>query len=189
MYALFGPGKLSLELLGCDEEVLPLATVRLSTEPVMLLFENAASYMVARAVLQQSPAKGIGWLGYGAGNQVIKSVGYFSMIEPRLQKILYVGDLDGEGIQIASMVSHASKEVPVLPATRLHLAMFEAAASLGAPNGWPVKDDKPSGCYEIAFKFLDEDVRGRATQLVTSGRRIPEEVVSHSVMRQVLQNF
>jgi hypothetical protein len=187
--ALFGLGKLSLELLGCEEEVLPLATARISTEPMMLLFENAASFMVARSILLQSPSTGIGCLGYGAGNQVLKSVGYFSMIEPPLREILYVGDLDGEGIQIASAVSRVSKEVPVRPATRLHVAMFEAAASLGAPSGWPVRDDNPSGCYQTAFDFLDEDVRSRASQLVKSGRRIPEEVISHSFMRAVLRGF
>ena len=187
--ALFGLGKLNLDLLGCEKEVLPLATARISTEPVMLLFENAAPFMVARDVLLHCPGSRIGCLGYGAGNQVIKSVGYFSMIEPVLREILYVGDLDGEGLQIASAVSQASKEVPVRPATRLHIAMFGTAASLGSPNGWPVRDEKRSGCCETAFDFLDEEVRSRAALLVESGRRIPEEVISHSVMRRVLQDF
>ena len=187
--ALFGPGKLSLESLGCEEEVLPLATVRISAEPVMLLFENAASFMVAHAALQQIPATGIGWLGYGAGNQVIKSAGYFSMIDPPLREILYVGDLDGEGVQIANLVSQASKHVPVRPATRLHLAMFQAAAALGAPNGWPVKDEKTIKCHDAAFDFLGEEVRVRTIQLVKSGRRVPEEVIPHSLMREVLRGF
>lgn len=187
--ALFGPGKLSLELLGCDEDILPLASVQLSAAPVMLLFENAASFMVARAVLRQLSATRIGRLGYGGGNQVIKSVGYFSMIEPPLREIKYVGDLDGEGIQIASALSRASKEVTVRPATRLHLAMFEAAAALGALNGWPVTNEKPPDCDDGAFGFLDSEVRSRAIQLVRAGRRIPEEVISHSLMWQLLHDF
>jgi hypothetical protein len=67
--------------------------------------------------------------------------------------------------------------------------MFEAAAILGAPNGWPVKDERPVVCGDGAFGFLEDEVRSRAIRLVKSGRRIPEEVISHSLMRQLLQYY
>lgn len=184
---LFGPGKLSLEMLGCEKEMLPLATVRISAEPTMLLFENAASFMVAREVLLGTSVTWIGCLGYGGGYQVIKSVAYFSMIDPPLREIFYVGDLDREGIQIASAVNRASEEVPVRPATLLHRAMFEAAASLGAPDGWTARQRTFESSCDTAFDFLDEEIRFRVIRLVKSGRRIPEEVISHSMMRQVLR--
>lgn len=187
--ALFGLDKLSLDMLGCEKEVLPLATERISPEPTMLLFENAAPFMVARSILRESPATRIGCLGYGAGNQVIKSIGYFSMIEPPVREILYVGDLDSEGVQIAAAVSEASKEVPVRPATEFHRAMFEAAATLGAPNGWLVKESMWNGPSDTALEFLDIEIRSRAAQLLNAGRRIPEEVISHSLMRCVLRNM
>jgi len=185
--ALFGPGKLSLDLLGCEKEVLPLAIARITAEPVMLLFENAASFMVARAVMLEASTARIGCLGYGAGNQVLKSVRYLAMVEPPLREVLYVGDLDGEGIQIASLLSRASRDVPIRPATRFHVAMFEAAASLGAANGWPAREDSGVGCCEEAFDFLASAVREQAKQLVRSNRRIPEEVISHSSMREVIR--
>lgn len=184
---LFGPGRLTLEMLGCQPEALPLAMEHLSSEPTMLIFENAAPFMLARTLASGTVHPRVGRLAYGAGKQVLKAVDCFSMIQPAITEILYVGDLDGEGIQIASAVNRASKEVPVRPATQFHLAMFEAAASLGAPNGWPAKDKEPAICSEAAFDFLENEVRGRAVQLVTSGRRIPEEVVSHSLMRQLIR--
>jgi hypothetical protein len=187
--ALFGAGKLSLEMLGCEPEVLPLAMARVSMEPTMLLFENAAPFMVARNVVPQVSKMRVGYLGYGAGKQLLKSVGYFSMIEPPLRNILYVGDLDAEGIQIASAVSRKSRCVPVQPATLFHLAMFEAAAILGSSDGWPVKDEQAGDLSETALEYLDLEVRGRASKLIKTGRRIPEEVISHSCMRQLLQSF
>jgi hypothetical protein len=51
--------------------------------------------------------------------------GCFSMIKPRAQEMLYVGDLDGEGLQIASTVRQINEEVPFRPATWLPVAMFE----------------------------------------------------------------
>lgn len=80
MSRLFGPRKLSWELLGCQPEVLPIAIERISNGPVLLLFENAAPFMVARQILRdgETPATDtrLGCIGYGAGKQMVKSIGY-----------------------------------------------------------------------------------------------------------------
>ena len=104
-------------MLGCEAEVLPLAIERFCGNSTTLLFENAAPFMVARGILKQMDNTGIGCLGYGAGKQVIKSVGYFSMIQPPVESVLYVGDLDAEGIQLAADVKRLSRHVTILPAT------------------------------------------------------------------------
>jgi hypothetical protein len=101
----------------------------------------------------------------------------------------YVGDLDGEGIQLAATVSHLSTEVPVRPATRFHMAMFEAAAALGSADGWPVKEHHARRVTESGLAYLDVEVRGHAQSLVEQGRRIPEEVISHTLMRQLLASY
>jgi hypothetical protein len=187
--ALFGPNKLNLEMLGCQAEVLPLAVERISSEPTMLLFENAAPFMLARSIQWEVPHSPIGCLGYGAGKQMIKSVRYLSLIQPKLRDIIYVGDLDGEGIQLAATVSRLSTEVPVRAATQFHLAMFEAAARLGSIDGWPVKDDQARTISDTALQFLDSSIRASASKLVEAGRRIPEEVISRSSMHQLLVDF
>jgi hypothetical protein len=187
--ALFGPGRLSLEMLGCEREVLPLAVARCSPAPTMLLFENAAPFMVARRMLPQVSSTSIGCLGYGAGKQLLKSIAYFTTIDPAVREIYYVGDLDGEGLQLAATVSHLSKEVPVRPATRFHLAMFEAAVALGSADGWPVKEQHVRQVTELGLAYLDVTVRDHAQSLVEQGRRIPEEVISHALMRQLLASY
>jgi hypothetical protein len=186
--ALFGAGKLTLEMLGCEPEVLPLAVARVSTEPTMLLFENAAPFMVARGVLSKTSPTRIGCLGYGAGKQLVKSVGYFSLVEPPVREILYVGDLDAEGIRLAAQVSRMSTHVPVRPATHFHLAMFASASALGFSDGLPVTDEHTRHLSPFTLEYLDVQVRGRASTLVRSGRRIPEEVISRSLMRRLIED-
>ena len=187
--SLFGEGKLNLEILGCEEEILPMAIATISAEPLMLVFENAAPFMLARRVLSQLGGSRVGCVGYGAGTQVIKSIGYFPTINPTVSEILYVGDLDAEGLQIASDVKKKSNNVPIRPATSFHLSMFESAAILGSPEGWEIKDDQPPDVSDSIFEFLDPKIRSRARHLVQAGRRIPEEVISHSAMRRLVQEI
>lgn len=183
---LFGPGRLTLAMLGCKAEVLPLAIERFCGNSTMLLFENAAPFMVARGILKEMDNTGIGCLGYGAGKQVIKSVGYLSMIEPPVERVLYVGDLDAAGIQLAADIERLSRHVTILPATSFHRAMIDAAAELGSANGWPVKEKQPRQVAEFVLGFVDDSVRSECAQLISSGRRIPEEVVSRATMRRIL---
>jgi hypothetical protein len=186
---LFGPDKLSLEMLGCEKEILPMVIAPISVAPVMLLFENAAPFMLARRVLSDLGNSRVGCIGYGGGTQLIKSVGYFSMIDPCVQEIYYVGDLDAEGLQIGATLQRKSNEVPVRPATMFHFAMFESAVLLRSPEGWRTKDDRSRQVSESVLEFLDVGIRDRARQLIQNGRRIPEEVISSSLMRRLLQEL
>lgn len=189
---LFGPRKLTLDLLGCEEEVLPIAIDRVSEASTMLMFENAAPFMLARKLLRELVADGsrvcVGCVAYGAGKQVAKSAGYLTTVEPKVNRVLYVGDLDAEGIQIAADLKRASVAVEVQPATAWHSAMFESAAELSSPEGWPVKDDQPHVISATAMAFIDPSVRSACERLIHNGRRIPEEAISHNWMRRLLAN-
>jgi hypothetical protein len=187
--SLFESGKLSLEMLGCERDVLPVAIDHFSSNPRMLLFENAAPFMVARRMLPQATKSRIGCIAYGAGKQILKSVGYFPTLKCPIEEILYVGDLDCEGIQIAATVSLMSTKRAVRPATLFHLAMFDAATTLGSSNGWPAKEYHMRYLSDSALKYLNIEVRDRARALVEAGRRIPEEVVSHSLMHELLNSI
>jgi hypothetical protein len=187
--SLFGSEKLTLEMLGCEREVLPVAIDQFSSNPRLLLFENAAPFMVARRMMAQATKSSIGIIAYGAGKQILKSVGYFSMLKCPLEEILYVGDLDCEGIQLAATFSLMSTKRAVRPATQFHLAMFDAATTLGSSNGWPAKEYPMPYLSDFALNYLDIDVRDRARALVEAGRRIPEEVVSHSLMHELLNSI
>jgi hypothetical protein len=179
---LFGPGRLTLEMLGCEPEALPLATEYLSSEPTMLIFENAAPFMLARTHAACTVNLRIGRLAYGAGKQVLKAVDYFSMIQPTITEILYVGDLDAEGVKIAADLHRLSKSVAVKPAHEFHDAMLESAAELGSPSGWSVKDKQSLSVAETTLSFLAREIRPKVAALIEAGRRVPEEVLSSQAM-------
>jgi len=186
---LFGHGRLTLELLGCESEALPLATELLSSLPTMLVFENAAPFMLARTLVAGSVHPRFGRLAYGAGKQVLKAVDYFSMIHPPITEILYIGDLDAEGVKIAADLQRLSKTVVVKPALEFHDAMLKSAAELGSPNGWLVKDEQPLTLAEAHMSFLAWDIRPAVTALIEAGRRVPEEVLSRSAILRLLGAF
>ncbi|WP_430454397.1 hypothetical protein [Rhodopirellula europaea] len=183
---LFGPGKLSIELLACQPEMLPLATHRISDVPSLLIFENAQSFLLARDVSQSINNPRYGLLGYGAGKQVIKSLDYFSTLAPPVTEIFYIGDLDAEGISVAAKLQRLSSVIPISPATAFHQAMLHSAKQLGSPNGWPAKDGQAKIGTTSALAFLDATIRTRCRALIEQQRRIPEEAITRSMMRELL---
>ncbi|MGE0759483.1 MAG: hypothetical protein AB7O38_20870 [Pirellulaceae bacterium] len=190
---LFGPGRLSWELLGCQPEVLPIAIERISSGPVLLLFENAAPFMVARQILRASetPATGVrlGCIGYGAGKQMVKSIGYLSMLDPQVETVFYVGDLDAEGIQLAADLRTLSREIPIQPATMFHEAMCRSAEDLGAEWGWPMKETQARQVPDSALAAIAVPFRERCRKMIELGHRIPEEVIPQRVMHRLLSDM
>lgn len=190
---LFASDKLSLEFLGCDRETLPIAVERISDHPTILMFENAAPFMVARQVLRECKALQaqvqIGGVAYGAGKQVVKSVAYLPTLAPKVETVLYVGDLDAEGLQIAAELKRLSEHVAVQPATTFHAAMLRSAADLNAPNGWPSKEGQSRVLSRSVLSFVDSSLRSTCERLVQGGCRIPEEVLSQKWMRLLVEAF
>jgi hypothetical protein len=183
---LFGPERLTLEMLGCEPESLPLASEEFSANPTLLVFENAAPFMLARRVLTGCSCPTIGRLAYGAGKQVLKAVRYLPMVEPPIVEIQYVGDLDAEGIAIAAEFQRLSKSIPVRPATRFHVAMLESAVQLESPGGWPAKDRDPQDDLGVRPGFLASEIREQVCSMIRSSRRIPEEALPFAAMKRLL---
>ena len=190
---LFGVGKLSLEMLGCDREMLPIVVERTSDHPTIVMFENAAPFVVARQVLLEYKAANtsvpIGGVAYGAGKQVVKSAAYLPTLDPEVKTVLYVGDLDAEGLQIAAELKRLSENVAIYPATTFHVAMLRSAAELNAPNGWPSKERQSRTPSRSVLSFLDSSVRSTCEHLLQCGSRIPEEVLSLRWMRRLVEDF
>lgn len=183
---LFGEGRLTLAMLGCEQEVLPIAYQRFGPQPTMLLFENAAPFISARNLLKEHDRSAFGCIAYGAGKQVVKSIAYLPTIEPQIGTVYYVGDLDAEGIQILSDCKCSSAEVKIQPATHFHQAMIVSAEELGAPNGWPMKENQPRQVANSVLNVLDQSVRPATERLIEAGHRIPEEVLSRYALQQLV---
>jgi hypothetical protein len=182
---LFGPARLTLELLGCEPESLPLASERFSAAPTLLIFENAAPFMLACRVLRGSGSAAFGRIAYGAGKQVLKAVRYLPLLEPVIGAIEYVGDLDAEGLSIAAELQRLS-QLPVEPASSFHQAMLDSAVALGSPDGWPLSEGIEHVDLAKGISFLSSDLHERVGNIVRSGRRIPEEALSCATMTRLL---
>ena len=181
---LFGPERLSLELLNCDGSGLPLTYERVGSEPRMIVFENAGSFLVARRVLAEATHAPYGLIAYGGGTQIFRCVDYLREIKG-LVRIDYVGDLDAKGIDIgvgfADRVA-SSSAVPVAPATAVHMAMVDAARELGRPGGWPTVSSHRTAALRL---WISDQCASDVEQIISSGCRIPEEVLHDGHYRQL----
>ena len=187
--ALFGPGKLDLELLGCMKEVLPLAWEAVSDRPRAIVFENADPFTIARRVLTEMADPPYGIVVYGEGGAFCSSAAYLATLGRPVSEIHYVGDMDKTGMEIALVAREAARKagLPELkPATVLHREMLRSAAALGNPRGWP--GPKARSFHPLLFQklteYLGEEIGSGVIGLLKEGRRIPEEVLGTEEMRR-----
>jgi hypothetical protein len=191
---LFASGRLTLELLGAEREIPPLAwtVVAAAPSPRILVFENAGPSDLAVALLCAMPVPSYHVVVFGGGRPFPSSLVRLIALRPR--EIAYVGDLDADGVAIAAAAAQASAAagLPVVrPATGFHAAMLAGAAQLGRPDGWRMEDAgtergrDPRSVHACA-QWLPADVSTMVTHVIESGHRIPEEVLSPAAMRAVL---
>jgi len=189
--ALFGAGRLTLDLLGCLPEVLPLAWEAIGEAESMLVFENAGPFTVACRVLGEMDQPPYGIVAYGAGRSVIAALGHLPRLKRTVRRIDYVGDLDAPGLDILLGARERAAALglpPLQPATEFHAAMVNAAAAFGASDGWPADEAKPRGRrIDELVRILDARVAPHVSEVLRRGRRIPEEVLGPCEMRAVVE--
>ena len=180
---LFGPGKLSLQMLGClPDEHPPIAWYAIGSEPSVLVVENKTAFSVIRGVLRSVPESPYGMVAYGGGIAFMQSVLELGQIGRPVQVIHYIGDLDRPGLFIARTAAITAKRAglpDVLPAPYLHGLMLDSTARMGYPNGMEYKEE--SGPIlekdEELLDWLPEDVRAGVANILSLGRRVPEEIL------------
>lgn len=177
--SLFATGRLSYKMLGCLREHTPLAWERVGASNLMIVFENAGPFHVAREVLSSLATPPYGLIAYGGGAGFRRSVVYLGTIGEPITRIEYVGDLDRPGLRIAAAAQVAAAAAglpPLVAAAGVHAAMLEAAARFGHPTGWVYRKARPVQDLEL-LEFLPLNVRERAQGLLRIGHRVPEEVL------------
>lgn len=184
---LFGEGRLSLQILGCEAERPPMAWRTISKGGRILILENAGGFWTAYSVLsllEKSPYDVVAW---GNGNQVASSIGSLLDLGRPVESIDYVGDLDRDGLQIALRARETSTALglpTVLPAKGIHEAMLSSAAAMGCSEGWPHRQRRRAREMEIpGLLFLPEELRPKVSRIIAQGNRIPEEVLGPSELR------
>jgi hypothetical protein len=184
--SLFGESRLTLELLACLPEALPLAWEALGEGGRMVIFENAGPFAVARRVLSELATRPYDLIAYGGGRSILAALGHIMTIERGVESIHYVGDLDHAGLDIAWRAQLCSKSLglPTMePATELHRQMLMAAKSFGHPLGWPADEHFSPADRHRVLEVVRRDMRGPVEAMLKAGRRIPEEVLGPAELR------
>jgi hypothetical protein len=184
--SLFGPSRLTLEMLACLPDALPLAWEAVGDGGRMLIFENAGPFAVARRVLSELKTRPYDLIAYGGGRSVLAALGHIKTIERSVESIHYVGDLDHAGLDIGWGARRWSKDMglpTVAPATELHLQMLSAAKSFGHPQGWPSQERFSDADRRRILDVLSPEVRSLVDTVLRAGRRIPEEVLGPDELR------
>jgi hypothetical protein len=186
---LFDPGRLTLEAIGCEPDVLPLTWEAISNCRRMIIFENAGAFMMGLRVLRSMQNPPYGKIAYGCGIEVLNAAAYLRITDLEVDEIEYVGDLDIKGLEIAVSLQKVVASLglpPLQPATALHAAMLQSASQLGSPDGWPAIEMSSHMPLEQLLAFLTEQLREPAQVILADGHRIPEEVLGHREMLEAL---
>jgi hypothetical protein len=118
------------------------------------------------------PDEGIGFLAYGAGNQFVASVSFAVELPRPVERILYYGDVDLDGLEIPARTAAVASEAglpPVEPAAGLYRALLSLGRRGRAPR--PVTATEARD----ATGWLPADLRDPVRQLLESGERLAQE--------------
>jgi hypothetical protein len=129
---LFGPDRLSLDLLACVRIPAPLPSITIGPGPDVLVVENSDTYWVAADVLRSRHDHRIGAIAWGCGNAFPSQVAALGVDVggrgPVTGVVWYWGDLDPAGLMIATdaAAAAAAARLPeIRPASALWAAMAD----------------------------------------------------------------
>jgi hypothetical protein len=174
---LFQAGALSLELLACYPTPLPFASQHVpGAGPTRLLVsENNAGYHSLLTAARAHAAVPDLHLAWGGGKQFPVGIEGVALLRPRPAALLYLGDLDLDGLRIAVAAARRATalELPSLqPAAPLYRALRD--------HGVPQRDSSNPGTptdHDRLLAWLPADLREFAADLLAAGERIAQETV------------
>lgn len=173
---LFDGDRLSLALLDCWWAPPPLALQHLNDDGPIVVTENSSGYHSLPAALDGH----VGVIAYGSGGsfaQSVASLAAFGATRP----VLYIGDLDVEGVAIpqraAAAAADAGVSVPV-PFAELWAALVEAAPDVGQPAEPVPAEVAAELCEWFGPTALAKEVR----RLLELGVRVAQEALTGEVL-------
>lgn len=177
--ALFGPGRLSLELLQCRRVAPRLNCESAGDGDLLLVVENSDTFDSLLTALRGRGDHWVGLVGWGAGTGFEASVLSIARINRTIAEIRYFGDLDENGLRVPANAAAlaASAGLPLVrPAVGLYGAMFRR----GAPQLGQRKLSTEAAA-DLA-RWLGPDHHAQAEQLLMTGERLAQEAVGLSYL-------
>lgn len=170
---LFGPGRLTLELLGARRVAPPIHAVRIGDGPVLLVVENSDTFDSLRTVLATGPGR-VGLVAWGAGAAFEASVLSIAAIAHPIREIAYFGDVDAKGLQIpgnATRLTVANR----LPSIRPAIGLYSALQRVGTRQPGQPRLNAETAARLSAW--LEPQHHDWALAALTAGTRIAQEAV------------
>jgi Uncharacterized protein conserved in bacteria C-term(DUF2220) len=171
---LFGPGRLSLELLRAQRLPPPLSVHRVGPGPDVLIVENADSFWVCRDIAG-CLAGPIGRVGFGSGRAFVASVAALGLEDQRPGRLWYWGDLDPGGVRIAGEAAVVAARSG-LPALRPAEPLWHGLSAL-TPEG------SASDWRKVTSAWLGEDLWAATTAVREAGGRVAQERLAPDAVR------
>jgi hypothetical protein len=175
---LFGPGKLTLDLLAAYVVHPPFVwkPVVGAAGTELLVIENHNTFDSVCRALADHVARGapcpFRFVAYGAGNAFEASVTYIADLNPVPSRVRYFGDLDTEGTAIPTRAS-ARAVAAELPAVEPHMTLYRLLLALGTPQ--------PAAAAQVGTAWFGE-LRSDVDALFSSDFRLAQEWVNIGVL-------
>jgi len=156
----------------------PLVVERISEAGGGLLVENATTWWsvvtAGRHLVAAGSPTTVGWIAYGAGNQVGAAVPGLASRTPTA--LWYFGDLDARGIRFAADAAR-SAAIAGMPAVRPHRWLYETLLTVGRPQKRRARWTWP----EVGLAWLGPEIGGRVVSKLTT-TWLAQEWVSERVL-------
>jgi hypothetical protein len=170
---LFGPGRLTLDLLHARRIAPPIHTIRVGDGPILLIVENSDTFDSLRNSLTTSPAR-VGLIGWGAGAAFEASVMSIAALSHPISDIAYFGDLDAKGLQVPANADRLAATVG-LPRIRPAASLYTALQQTGVPQ--PGQPALQADTAAQLCTWFDPQHRDWAIAALVSGIRLAQEAV------------
>lgn len=176
---LFGPGRLSLELLRCRRVAPRLHCETVGDGGLLLVVENSDTFDSVLTVLRGMGGHRVGLVGWGAGTGFEASVLSIARIDRTIIEVRYFGDLDENGLRVpsnAAALAAGAGLPPVRPAAGLYNVMLRRGSP--QPGQRRLTPEAAAGLVS----WLNPDHYALAARLLTEGERLAQEAVGLSYL-------
>ena len=171
---LFGPNRLSLEILHCRRVAPRFHYESCGPGDVLLVIENSDTFDSVLSVLRERNDHRVGFGAWGAGTGFEASVLSVGRLPRPVAEIRYFGDLDENGLRVPSNAAALSAAERLPPVRSAH-GLYTALLQLGKPQ-YGQRKILPDATAALV-DWLDTDHREPARRLLVSGERIAQEAV------------
>lgn len=171
---LFDADRLSLDLLDAYWAAPPIAFAEvgeIGEIGATVVSENAASFHTLRA----TPSAEVARVAYGGGGAFVQSIaGLAGLVTGRL---LYIGDLDAEGIAIPQRAAVTGERFGV-PAPTPYQPLWQLLVELAATHGQPAPPVPAEVATELCAWFNSTTLASDVQRLLETGTRVPQEALT-----------